>query len=43
MLPKVQSCIDFVAHTQGGTALITSLDKAREALQGRTGTLIVKE
>ena len=43
MSPKVQSCIDFVAHTQGGTALITSLDKAREALQGRTGTLIVKE
>ena len=43
MLPKVESCISFVEGTQGGTALITSLDKAREALQGHTGTLIAKE
>ena len=43
MLPKVESCISFVEATQGGTALITSLEKAREALQGHTGTLIVKE
>ncbi len=40
MLPKVESCIDFVAQSQGGVALITSLDKAREALRGTTGTLI---
>ena len=38
MLPKVESCLQFVEA--GGTALITSLEKAREALQGRTGTLI---
>jgi carbamate kinase len=31
-----------VENTTGGTALITSLDKAREALQGKTGTLLVK-
>ncbi len=43
MLPKVESCIGFVEGTDGGTALITSLEKAREALQGRTGTLIVKD
>ena len=43
MLPKVESCISFVENTTGGTALITSLDKAREALQGKTGTLLVKE
>ncbi|MBQ7689728.1 MAG: carbamate kinase [Muribaculaceae bacterium] len=42
MLPKIESCIDFVEGTRGGTALITSLEKAREALQGRTGTLLVK-
>lgn len=42
MLPKVESCISFVEHTQGGTALITSLEKASEALQGHTGTLITK-
>ncbi|MBO4871447.1 MAG: carbamate kinase [Muribaculaceae bacterium] len=42
MLPKVESCISFVQKTKGGKALITSLEKAREALQGKTGTLIVK-
>lgn len=43
MLPKVESCIQFVENNVGGTALITSLDKAREALQGKTGTLIVRD
>jgi len=43
MLPKVQSCIDFVKkNTHGGVALITSLEKAREALDGKTGTIINK-
>ena len=42
MLPKVESCISFVEKTNSGRALITSLEKAREALKGRTGTLIVK-
>ncbi len=40
MLPKVESCVNFVENSHGGTALITSLDKAREALQGLTGTRI---
>ena len=43
MLPKVESCISFVENTSGGKALITSLEKAHEALQGKTGTLIVKK
>ncbi|MDY6230516.1 MAG: carbamate kinase, partial [Prevotella sp.] len=38
MLPKVESCISFVENTNGGRALITSLEKAKEALQGKTGT-----
>ena len=42
MLPKVESCISFVEKTEGATALITSLEKAREALAGKTGTRIVK-
>ncbi len=42
MLPKVESCISFVENTEGGKALITSLEKAREALQGKTGTLVTK-
>ena len=40
MLPKVESCLQFVEAT-GAPALITSLERAREALQGTTGTLIV--
>ncbi|WP_394959269.1 carbamate kinase [Candidatus Allofournierella merdavium] len=41
MLPKVQSCMDFVkGNTNGGVALITSLTRAAEALEGKTGTVI---
>jgi len=40
MLPKVESCISFVESAPGRTALITSLSRAREALQGHTGTVI---
>ena len=42
MLPKVESCIEYVENTENGEALITSLQKAKEALQGKTGTVIVK-
>lgn len=43
MLPKVRSCMEFVKNnTHGGTALITSLQKAKVALQGETGTIITK-
>ncbi len=40
MLPKVESCMDFVRNSETGTALITSLARAADALEGRTGTLI---
>lgn len=40
MLPKIESCIRYVELSKGSKALITSLEKAREALQGRTGTVI---
>ncbi len=43
MLPKVQSCMEFVAGSGGSaTALITSLEKAAEALEGATGTVITR-
>ena len=42
MLPKVESCMDFVRGTESGTALITSLVRAAEALEGKTGTVIRK-
>lgn len=43
MLPKVQSCISFVEECKGqGRALITSLTRAKEALEGKTGTIITK-
>ncbi len=42
MLPKVESCIDYVENSLNGVALITSLEKAKEALQGKTGTIIHK-
>ena len=44
MLPKVESCLAFVeSNTNGGTALITSLSRAAEALEGKTGTVITKD
>jgi len=43
MLPKVQSCMEFVAGSaDGATALITSLARAAEALEGKTGTVVEK-
>lgn len=42
MLPKVESCIEFVRAAHGGTALITSLSRAAEALEGTTGTVITQ-
>ncbi len=40
MLPKVEACLDYVEHTPGGKALITSLERAKDALNGETGTII---
>lgn len=42
MLPKVQACLGFVEANPNSTALITSLQKAKAALQGETGTIIKK-
>lgn len=39
MLPKVQAAMKFIKANPGKKAIITSLDKAVDALEGRTGTL----
>jgi len=40
MLPKIEACVDFLKATPDGKALITSLERAKDALRGETGTLI---
>lgn len=42
MLPKVEACMYFVKES-GNKAIITSLDAARDALNGTTGTTICRE
>jgi len=41
MLPKVEACIDF-ASKSNGYAVITSLKKAKAAINGKAGTVISK-
>lgn len=43
MLPKVQAAMKFVRSNPSKKAIITSLDKAIEALEGKTGTVITFE
>ena len=43
MLPKVEACLFFIKHNRGDKkAIITSLAKAKSALEGKTGTVIKK-
>lgn len=40
MLPKVEACMRFVQGKPGGSAIITSLERASDALRGETGTRV---
>ncbi len=40
MLPKVQAAVDFASSKEGRTAMITLLEKAKDGIQGKTGTKI---
>ena len=40
MLPKIEAAMKFVRANPGKKAIITSLDKALEALDGKTGTVV---
>ncbi len=41
MLPKIEAAIKFVESKPGRKAIITSLDKAVEALEGKAGTTLL--
>ncbi len=43
MLPKVKAAMMFASSKKGRKALITSLEKAEEGIEGKTGTLIINE
>lgn len=40
MLPKVEAALEFAKSKEGRTSLITLLEKARDGIAGRTGTLV---
>ena len=40
MLPKIEAAVKFVESKRGRKAIITSLDKAVLALDGKAGTTI---
>lgn len=40
MLPKIEACMHFVKNSKGKKAIITSLAKAKFAIEGKTGTTI---
>ena len=42
MLPKVKAAVDFVESKEGRTAIVTSLENAKRAMAGETGTTIYK-
>ena len=42
MLPKVQAGMQFASSGENRTALITLLEKAKDAVAGKTGTVITK-
>ena len=43
MLPKIEAAIKFVQSKDGRKTVITSLEKATEGMEGKTGTLIVND
>ena len=42
MLPKIEAALNFVGSKPGRIAIITSLDKAVDAIEGRAGTTITE-
>jgi len=41
MLPKIKAALKFVESKSGRNVLITSLEKVKEGITGKTGTVIV--
>lgn len=42
ILPKIEAAISFIGNSAVKTALVTKLDKSKEAMEGLTGTVIRK-
>ena len=40
MLPKIEAAVEFAESGKGRTAIIASLERAAEAVEGKTGTRI---
>ena len=40
MLPKFQASVEFIEKREGRQALITSFDKLKEGIKGKTGTIL---
>ena len=40
MLPKIEACLDFIDNSDDRVAIISSLSKAKDAINGKTGTII---
>lgn len=40
MLPKIEACLGFIDNSNDRVAIISSLDKAKDAINGKTGTII---
>lgn len=40
MLPKIEACLDFIDNSNDRVAIISSLNKAKDAINGKTGTII---
>lgn len=40
MYPKFRAAVEFIEKGEGRSALITSLEKVKEGIQGKAGTII---
>ena len=40
MLPKMEAALSYLTKVPTGSVLITSIDKAAQAIKGKAGTLI---
>lgn len=40
MMPKIEAAVDYLAKVPNGSVLITSMEKVKDAVKGKAGTLI---
>ena len=43
MLPKIEACVQFVSDNPDKIAIIGSLEKAKAAIDGESGTIVYNE